>query len=66
MPLDIIDNSFANFSVISLKISRFDIGYIIGAVLSWISIFTMACAVIIGPIIEKKMSLSMAESLFEI
>ena len=53
-----------NFNVRTITITRLSFGYIIGSVLSWISILSIICGLIAGPLMEKSMRLRAIESLF--
>jgi hypothetical protein len=52
--------------VTTVTMTRENIGYIVGAILSWISIFTMILGFIISPLMDKSLSLIQTESLFHI
>jgi hypothetical protein len=45
------------YNLINITITRKNIGVIIGAVLSWISILTLIVGVLAGPLMDKKLSL---------
>jgi hypothetical protein len=58
--------SIYNSNKINLSIIRYDIGYIIGVVLSWVSIFALLCSFVVGPLMEKSLSLLQAQTLFDL
>ena len=49
-----------NYSLINLTITRYDIGYIVGAFLSWVSVLGLAFGLIVGPLMEKALTLLQA------
>lgn len=53
-----------NYNLLTMSITRFDIGYIVGAVISWISIFALLSSLIIGPLMDKALNLVQAETIF--
>ena len=53
-----------NFNMRTITISRLSFGYIIGSVLSWISILSIICGLFAVPLMEKSMHLRAIESLF--
>lgn len=53
-----------NFNIINLSITRYDIGYILGAFLSWVSVLGLACGLVVGPLMEKALTLLQAEAAF--
>jgi hypothetical protein len=53
-----------NFNMRTITLSRLSFGYIIGSVLSWISILSIICGLIAVPLMEKSMHLRAIESLF--
>ena len=53
-----------NYNIRTTTISRLGFGYIIGSVLSWISILSIICGPIAGPLMEKLVRLKTIESLF--
>jgi hypothetical protein len=52
------------YNILNVSITRFNIGYIIGTVLSWVSIFALICSFMIGPLMDYKHSLLQAETIF--
>ena len=64
-PISFMPNSpNENSNLLTVSITRFDIGYIVGAVLSWISIFALFCSLIVGPLMDKALNLIQAETIF--
>ena len=64
-PISLIFNSpNENSNLLTVSIIRFDIGYIVGAVLSWISIFALLSSLIVGPLMDKALNLIQAETIF--
>ena len=53
-----------NYNVRTITASRLGLGFIIGSVLSWISILCIICGAIAGPLMEKLVRLKTIESLF--
>jgi hypothetical protein len=48
----------------AITITRLSVGFIIGSVLSWVSILSLACGVVVGPLMEKSCRLRAMEALF--
>lgn len=64
-PISFLPNSPSdNSNLLTVSITRFDIGYIVGAVLSWISIFAFVSSLIVGPLMDKALNLIQAETVF--
>jgi uncharacterized membrane protein (DUF441 family) len=55
-----------SYNLITIKINRKNIGTILGAVLSWVSILTLAVGVVAAPLMDKKLSLLTAQTLFNV
>jgi hypothetical protein len=53
-----------NYNIFSKEITRYDLGYMIGAMLSWISIFSLICAFVVGPIMDAALDLKQIEAIF--
>lgn len=57
-------NEEQNFNILSVFITRFDIGYIVGTIISWISMLGLICSFILVPLMDYKYRLLQAETLF--
>jgi hypothetical protein len=54
------------FNIKTLSITRHDIGYIVGTVLSWISSISLAASFIIGPIMERSFAFLQIKYFFHV
>lgn len=64
-PINFMPNSpNENSNLLTVSITRLDIGFIVGAVLSWISIFALFSSLIVGPLMDKVLNLIQAETIF--
>jgi hypothetical protein len=59
-------NSDENYNLFTVIVKRFDLGFILGVFLSWVSIFTIFFGVIVGPLMDKALTLILAETLFHL
>ena len=48
----------------SLTITRYDIGYIVGAFVSWVSVLGLLVGLAVGPLMEKALTLLQVEAVF--
>lgn len=64
VPNTIDVNESYNYNVINMSITRYDIGYILGAFLSWVSVLGLACGLVVGPLMERALTLLQAEAAF--
>lgn len=62
-PILKLDNGLNN-NIRSLTVTRYDIGYIVGAFLSWVSILGLVCSLVVGPLMEQALVLLQAEAVF--
>ena len=46
-----------NYNIAKYSVIRYNIGYIIGAILSWVSLFILIFGFIAAPIMDKMLSL---------
>lgn len=53
-----------NYNIFGKEIVRYDLGYMIGALLSWISIFSLFFAFAVGPIMDAASELKQVEAIF--
>jgi hypothetical protein len=66
IPYESLVNGTEENNYTKLFIERYNVGYMVGAVLSWVSILAMVCGFIIGPLMEKLLDLMQAEILYHI
>jgi hypothetical protein len=66
VPKLILHNDVFDYNQVRLTLTRFDIGFIVGSVLSWVSIFALICGVIIAPFMEKSLILLQIKALFNL
>jgi hypothetical protein len=55
-----------NYNIFGKEIVRYDLGYMIGAMLSWISIFSLFFAFVVGPIMDAASELKQTEAIFHL
>ena len=53
-----------NHNIYHLSVTRFKITYILGAMLSWVSILALAVGLVAAPLMDKKLALLTAQTLF--
>ena len=57
-------NNKFDINVTKVSITRYDIGYIVGAFLSWVSVLGLLCGLAVGPLMERALALLQAEAVF--
>ena len=53
-----------HYNIFNYTITRFNIAYILGAVLSWVSILALAVGLVAAPLMDKKLALLTTQTLF--
>lgn len=63
-PVSFTGNIKNDINFYNVAITRYDIGYIVGALVSWVSVLGLLAGLVVGPLMEKALTLLQAEAVF--
>ena len=65
-PANYFQTQSLNYNIAKYSVVRHNVGIILGSVLTWLSIFALLCGLIALPLMDCKLSLLTAETLFRL